>query len=1034
MTTDPQEIQNLFLKIVALPTEERPAALQRDCGARPEVRRRVEALLAAHVQPDSFLDKPPDPLGETVNSAAGESWNVEVGAEPAATADYQPNSEPGVVIAGRYTLVQKIGEGGMGEVWVAKQSEPVKRKVALKLIRTGMSSRDVLTRFEQERQALALMDHPNIARVLDAGMTGSVESRGSRDESQKALDPRPSALDSPGQPFFVMELVNGLPLNKYCDDARLMPRERLELFIPICQAVQHAHQKGIVHRDLKPANILITLYDGKPVPKVIDFGVAKATGGRLTDESMATQFGAIVGTLEYMSPEQAGFSAIDVDTRADIYSLGVILYELLTGLKPTDAARLKKAALTEMIRIIQEEEPSKPSTRLSTDASLPSLAASRHMDPKKLTALLRGELDCVVMKCLEKQRDRRYETANALARDIQRYLADEAVEARPPSAGYRLSKFLKRNKGPVIAAALVLFALLAGVAGTTVGMIRAGRAAEAERLAKLDAEAEQVKALQAAEAEKAAKQEAEREKTNAQQAAAAEKAAKLEANRKRKEAERNLAFAKKGNEILGSVFAGLNPKRNYATVAELRNALRDNLKKAVKELDGSAIGDPLTVAAMQNTLGLSLVGLGEAALAVEVAKKALHTRLAKLGPDHRDTLTSMNNVATAYLDDGQHAKALPLLEEALAKGKSVLGPDHPTTLIIMNNLAGAYHANGQHAKALPLLEETLAKDKSWRGPDHPSTLMRMHNLARVYSDSDQHAKALPLFEETLAKRKATLGPNHPNTITSMGSLATAYMHNGQHAKALPLYEQTLAKTKAMLGPDHPSTLTSMNNLASAYRDSGQFAKALPLFEELLPKTKARHGPNHPRTRAGMSNIKVARTFLRLQERYRDQAAKLGPGHIDTLLARRDLAQAYMAFNQLDQAETILTEVIAAMKDRATDDPILAFTIGLLGKCAAQREKTRPQAWQTFNAKSLLGGVLLDRKNYAAAEPLLLKGYAGMKQREKTIPAQAKVRLTEALQRLVQLYDATGKQDDAAKWRKERARYPEKQAPPPPEKK
>jgi eukaryotic-like serine/threonine-protein kinase len=309
----------------------------------------------------------------------------------------------------------------------------------------------VLARFEQERQALAMMDPPNIARVLDGGLTPG------------------------GQPFFVMELVNGLPLSKFCDETRLTPRDRLELFVPICQAVQHAHQKAIVHRDLKPANILVTLIDGKPIPKVIDFGVAKATGGKLTDKSLSTHFGAVVGTLEYMSSDQAGLSGVDDDTRADIYSLGVILYELLTGLRPIDARRLKKAALIEMIRIIQEEVPSKPSTRLSTDESLPSLAALRHTEPRRLMALLRGELDCVVMKCLEKQRDRRYDTVNGLARDIQRYLADEPVEARPPSAGYRFSTFIRRNKGPVVAAALVLLALLAGIAVTTVGLIRAER-------------------------------------------------------------------------------------------------------------------------------------------------------------------------------------------------------------------------------------------------------------------------------------------------------------------------------------------------------------------------------------------------------------------------------------------------------------------------------------------------------------------------------------------------------------------------------
>ena len=363
----------------------------------------MRALLAAHEESGGPLEKPAvdpvatvaaierdsgsAPTGEFSSSPPDSSVPVEAGGP---TREYRGAYAEGVVIADRYILLEKIGEGGMGEVWVAKQTEPVKRKVALKLIKTGMDSRAVLQRFEQERQALAMMDHPNIARVLDGGMTPS------------------------GQPFFVMELVNGLPLTQVLRRGQADAHERLELFVPICQAVQHAHQKGIVHRDLKPANILVTIIDGRPVPKVIDFGVAKAIGGKLTDESMSTQFGAVVGTLEYMSPEQAGFSGEDIDTRADIYSLGVILYELLTGLRPIDAKRLKKAALTEMIRIIREEEPSKPSTRLSTDESLPSLAALRQTEPRKLMSLLRGDLDWVVMKCLEKQRDRRYETANGL--------------------------------------------------------------------------------------------------------------------------------------------------------------------------------------------------------------------------------------------------------------------------------------------------------------------------------------------------------------------------------------------------------------------------------------------------------------------------------------------------------------------------------------------------------------------------------------------------------------------------------------------
>jgi tetratricopeptide (TPR) repeat protein len=442
MPVDTLRLKELFVAAAELPAADRAGFLDRECGADAELRKRVAALLKAHDAPGSFLADPVPMPAEAPEDAA----------QVPSTVAYHPSHAPGTVIADRYTLVEKLGEGGMGEVWVAKQSEPVKRKVALKLIKTGMDSKTVLTRFEQERQALGLMDHPNIARVLDGGLTPS------------------------GQPFFVMELVNGLPLTKFCDEMKLTPRERMELFVPICQAVQHAHQKGIIHRDLKPSNILVTVIDAKGVPKIIDFGVAKATAGRLTEESLSTQFGAVIGTLEYMAPEQAGFTGQDVDTRADVYSLGVILYELLTGLRPHDGKQLRQAAYVEILRILHEEEPSKPSTRLSTDASLPSLAALRRTDPKKLMAMLRGELDWVVMKCLEKDRNRRYETAIGLARDIEHYLADEPVEARPPSLSYRARKFVRRNRGGVIAAATVIAAVLVGTAAAAWQAVRATQA------------------------------------------------------------------------------------------------------------------------------------------------------------------------------------------------------------------------------------------------------------------------------------------------------------------------------------------------------------------------------------------------------------------------------------------------------------------------------------------------------------------------------------------------------------------------------
>jgi len=450
MPADPKQVKSIFLAAAEMPTAERAAFLDKACGGDHALRERIDNLLQAHDRSGSFVEQ----------QAAAEDGNG--GPPPAGTAAYQKapisGEEQGSRI-GPYKLLQQIGEGGMGRVWMAEQTEPVKRMVALKLIKAGMDSGQVLARFEAERQALALMDHPNIARVLDAGTT------------------------SRGRPFFVMELVKGIRITKYCDEHLLTPRERLELFVPVCHALQHAHQKGIIHRDIKPSNVLIASYDGKPVPKVIDFGVAKATGPKLTDRTLFTGFGGLVGTLEYMSPEQAELNALDIDTRSDIYGLGVLLYELLTGTTPLTRERLKQAALAEALRLIREEDPPKPSTRLSdTQDSVASVAARRKMEPAKLTKMVRGELDWLVMKALEKDRNRRYDTANAFALDIHRYLHDEPVLAGPPSVFYRMRKFAKRNKGSLLAATVVLLAVvLVGVLGIGTAIVSLWRDAETAR-------------------------------------------------------------------------------------------------------------------------------------------------------------------------------------------------------------------------------------------------------------------------------------------------------------------------------------------------------------------------------------------------------------------------------------------------------------------------------------------------------------------------------------------------------------------------
>ena len=456
MTAIEEQARSIFLTAVERGPDQWPAFLAEACGAHAELRARVEQLLHGH-----------QALGSIHRGGAD---------APAATTD-EPLREVASQVIGPYKLIEQIGEGGMGTVWMAQQTEPVKRLVALKLIKAGMDSKQVIARFEAERQALALMDHANIARVLDAGAT------------------------SAGRPYFVMDLVKGVPITRYCDEHQLTPRQRLELFIPVCQAVQHAHHKGIIHRDLKPSNVLVALYDGKPVPKVIDFGVAKAAGQPLTDKTLVTGFGNIVGTLEYMSPEQAEINQLDIDTRSDIYSLGVLLYELLTGGPPFSRRQLEKAGLLEMLRVIREQEPSKPSTKLSTAEGLPTLAANRGTEPAKLTKLVRGELDWIVMKALDKDRNRRYETANGFALDVQRYLADEPVQACPPSVGYRLRKFALRNKGPVIAAAVVVGTLIAGIVGTTIGMLRADIArkdqVEQRKLVEQERDAKEVARKQA---------------------------------------------------------------------------------------------------------------------------------------------------------------------------------------------------------------------------------------------------------------------------------------------------------------------------------------------------------------------------------------------------------------------------------------------------------------------------------------------------------------------------------------------------------
>jgi non-specific serine/threonine protein kinase/serine/threonine-protein kinase len=851
--------------------EDRAAYLDAACPD-PQLRRHVERLLALDARAGDFLE--PAALSSTLTAA------------PTA-----PREAVGTVI-GPYKLMEQIGEGGMGVVFVAEQHQPVRRKVALKVIRPGMDTKQVIARFEAERQALALMDHPNIAKVLDAGATPE------------------------GRPYFAMELVKGLPITRHCDERRMSVRERLELLVSVCQAVQHAHQKGIIHRDLKPSNVLVAPYDGVPIVKVIDFGVAKAAGQPLTERTLATGFGAVVGTLEYMSPEQAELNNLDIDTRSDIYSLGVLLYELLTGTTPLQK-KLAQAAFTEVLRVIREEEPPRPSTRLSTTEELPSIAANRGAEPGKLTGLVRGELDWIVMKALEKDRNRRYETANGFAMDIQRYLADEPVLAGPPSAWYRLRKFVRRNKGLVLAVSLVVLALVGGIVGTTVGLVRAERAWKAEA-------------------------------------------------GQRRTADEERAIARAVNDFLQDLLGqvDLENQPGGGGPDEPRDPeimVRTVLDRAAQTVEDRFADQPRVEAAIRLTIAKAYQALGHYKEAQLHAERSVALRTAHLGAGHSDTLNSQAVLAEVYVDQGFMERAEALHREVLEKRVATLGADHLDTLTSKLHLASFYAERRDFDQAVALLQEVVQQRETQLGAHDRATLWSKIDLAWYHNQLGRHDLAAAQYVEVQKAFEGNYGRDHPGALWSKSNLALVYRDQGEYARAEPLLREALEKRVALQGSDHPVTLSNKFHLADVCYHQRKYDQAVPLLEEVIPAAKV----------------------------------KWGEDHVHTLRIMQTLACAYRDWGKPAQALPLIEQVLT------------------------KREKQEPDAWTTFYAKAMLGEALLGQKKYADAEPLLVQGYEGMKQREAKIPPQFRdMRIREPLDRLVQLYDAWDKPDQAAKWRKE----------------
>jgi serine/threonine protein kinase len=834
--------KSIFLAAIEHAPEQWQAFLDQACAGDPLLRAEVEKLLRAQQAIGPFHEAPRVALPATVDGLVREC--------------------PGTLV-GPYKLLEQIGEGGFGIVFLAEQQEPIRRLVALKVLKPGMDTREVIARFEAERQALALMDHPHIAGVLDAGATDS------------------------GRPYFVMELVRGVPITEFCDAHHLAPGGRLKLFIDVCHAVQHAHHKGVIHRDIKPANVLVTLHDGTPVPKVIDFGVAKALGQRLTERTLFTAYGQMIGTPAYMSPEQAEMSGLDIDTRSDVYALGVLLYELLTGTTPLEDRRLREVGYAELQRLIREEEAPRPSTRLSLLGDLATaLAGNRGLDVKRLARLLVGDLDWVVMKALEKDRNRRYDTPAHFAEDVQRYLRRDAVLARPPSLVYKVRKFVQRHRTGVLTGFAMAAALLAG---TTVSAWQAVVATRAKQ-----------EALAAAAAEKEAKERA--------QASEAETRAVL-------------GFVKERILV---------PARPEGRPGGLGHdiTMERVVRSALPFIETTFPNQPLIEAELRLTLGESFWYLGDAETAAEQCRIARRLYTEHLGRDHPETLRCMNALANCYLDLGRYAEALELKEETLALCKARLGPDHLNTLLAMNNLAVAYGDLGRDADALKLHEEALARCTARLGPDHPETLRSMHNLAGSYEALGRHAEAVKLREEVLARRKARLGPDHPDTLASLDDLGNSYDKLGRQSDALKLHEEALARRKARLGSNHPDTLRSMNNLAVSYHALGRHADALKLEEETLALRKARLGPDHPSTLMSMYNLafgyhalgRDADALKLRQETLARRQVRLGPDHTDTIRSLWAVAESLERLGRGAEALPLIDECFRRGAGRTFDQP------------------------------------------------------------------------------------------------------------------
>jgi tetratricopeptide (TPR) repeat protein len=904
MSLDSIRIKEMFRSAVALPLAEREQYLEVICKEDAALRGRLEELLAAHLRAGQFLEAPVRLSATLVPLPNPDFPECRPQApEPATEFDSSEPYRTGTRF-GRYALCEVIGEGGMGTVWVAEQTEPFHRLVALKVVKSGMDSRHVLGRFASEQQSLAMMDHSNIARVLDAG-------------------------DSPtGRPYFVMELVRGSPITAYADEKRLTIRERLRQFVQTCQAVHHAHQKGIIHRDLKPSNVLVTEQEGVPVPKVIDFGIAKAVGRDLRGRFESSELSGVVGTFEYMSPEQADPGQADIDTRADVYSLGILLYELLTGGTPLVRTTLENTPLTEVLRRIREETPLRPSAKLTmSDAA--AVAACRSIEPGRLLREMRRELDWIVMMALEKNRDRRYPSASELAADVQRYLDGEAVSARAPSRRYRVGKFIRRNRVAALAGAFGLLALAAGLVGMTAGLLHA-RAAERDAVA--------------------AREDETKQRERAEQTAAEAKAAEAKANAVVQFFGNNLLAASRPSGVEGGT--GLDV------------TLREAVDRAEREIGPTFAKWPLAEARLRRMLGRTFGMHGEPDRSIQQYERADRLYEAQLGPRHPDTVANRGELAVAYRFVGRYADALQIHTDLVAELMAAREPDDGEVVQAILRLGSALRDAGQYARAVDTLEPVVARlqarvdalvkvrpDARYSSEANAAVSASLR-LASAYRSAGRVSESIALRKRAAEVRNTQPGPNHVMTLMNQADLAEDYCEAGRSADAIPILERVVPALERQLGPIHPVVLDYSATLGLGYGMTGRHEKAVSILERVVEQLGRKPGPDNPLTLE--SSTKLARVYLaagraadavQLLRQVRARiGGTLGIDHPESLFVDYYLAFAYRDSGRPAAAVELLERTVPRLQAAVgAGHPKSAEAIDLLARVRAVGGANVPRA-------------------------------------------------------------------------------------------